>query len=370
MDGSDDRTSQTRHLVSTPIAESEWFHIVAQIVSCALLFILIFGMSATVDIHHLHTQMNNKFAIATGIATQFIIMPFLGYISVLLLKGHGLTEPMAISLLIVTASPGGSYSNWWVSMFNADLALSVTMTAVSTMISTIMLPVNLLIYVNAAFYGQEKEGGGSVLGSIDWISLFVSLVTVIAAIGLGLFASYKVSSRRFNRLANRMGSLSGILLIVFSAVVSSLSGKEAQVWGQPWSFYVGVTVPCIVGLCLSTLFATFARLKKPEIISVGVECCYQNVGIATSAAVAMFDDPVAKGQALCVPLFYGLMEAVVLGGYCLVGWKVGWTKAPRDENFCVMISTTYEVDIGDTEHDEHDGQMNEEIDVPDKPLLE
>lgn len=339
-----------RHLET--VAESEWFQILAQIISATLLFTLIFGMSATVDVQHLREQVHNKFAILTGIATQFLIMPLLGYVSVVILGRYGLTDPMAVSLLIVTASPGGSYSNWWCSMFNADLALSVTMTAISTMVSTIMLPANLLLYVNAAFGLRESGGddGGTVLDKIDWASLFVSLAIVVAAIALGLCASLKISSHRFNRLANRMGSLSGILLIVFSGVVSSLSGSnEAQVWGQPWSFYVGVSAPCLVGLAIATLCAAVARLRKPEVITVGVECCYQNVGIATSAAVAMFDDPVERGQALCVPLFYGLMEAIVLGIYCIIGWKFGWTKAPSDEKFCVVIATTYEVDDDDNE---------------------
>ncbi|KAL7521784.1 hypothetical protein ACHAWX_006989 [Stephanocyclus meneghinianus] len=348
-------TQTSRHLSS--ILDETWFNVLAQILSNALLFLLVFGMSATVEVQHLREQVHNKFAILTGLSTQFIFMPLLGYLSVLLLTGDGgLTEPMALSLLIVTASPGGSYSNWWCSMFNADLALSVTMTAIGTVVSSIMLPANLILYVNAAFgFGSRKQGtggeggdGGSILGNIDWPSLFISLAVVIVAIGLGLCASFKVSSHRFNRFANRLGSLSGILLIIFSAILSSLSNnKNAQIWGQPWSFYVGVSLPCVAGLFIATIFACIARLKRPEVVSVGVECCYQNVGIATSAAVSMFSDPVERGQALCVPLFYGVMEAVVLGVYCIVAWKCGWTKAPRDDKFWVMIMTTYEVEDDD-----------------------
>lgn len=108
-------------------------------------------MSATVDVKHLRQQVHNKCAIATGFLLQFFLMPLLGYLSVLLLNDHGLSEPMAISLLIVTASPGGGFSNWWCSLFNADLALSVTMTTISTLASTFMLPANLLLYVNGTF---------------------------------------------------------------------------------------------------------------------------------------------------------------------------------------------------------------------------
>jgi len=352
-----------RHLLS--ILHEAWFNVLAQILSNLFLFLLVFGMSATVEVQHLRQQVHNKFAILTGLATQFIIMPLLGYLSVLLLMGDGgFTEPMAISLLIVTASPGGSYSNWWCSMFNADLALSITMTAIGTLVSSIMLPANLILYVNAAFgFGSRKaeddsEGGdaGNVMGNIDWVSLFISLAIVIGAIATGLFASFKFSSHRFNRFANKLGSISGVMLVVVSALLSSLSDdKNAQIYGQPWSFYVGVAMPCIVGLFLSTVFSVISKLRRPEVVTVGVECCYQNVGIATSAVVSMFSDPVKRGQALCVPLFYGLVEAVVLGLYCIIAWKLGWTKAPRDDNFCTMIMATYEVD-----DDEIESQLDED----------
>lgn len=76
--------------------------------------------------------------------------------------------------------------------------------------------------------------------------------------------------------------------------------------------------------------------------SVAVECCYQNTGIATSVAVAMFQgDELAV--AVGVPLFYGICEAVFLAIYCITCWKIGWTKAPRDENICRVIFTSYEV---------------------------
>ena len=74
-----------------------------------LLFALIFGMSATVDIKSLVAQMKNKKAIMTGCFLQFGIMPLLGFMVV---KALDLNETMGITLLVVTSSPGGSYSNW------------------------------------------------------------------------------------------------------------------------------------------------------------------------------------------------------------------------------------------------------------------
>lgn len=67
------------------------------------------------------------------------------------------------------------------SMFNADLALSVTMTAIGTMASSVMLPLNLILYVNAAFKDDSAKDEESIIDSIDWVALFISLFIVMAA---------------------------------------------------------------------------------------------------------------------------------------------------------------------------------------------
>ena len=114
----------------------------------------------------------------------------------------------------------------------------------------------------------------------------------MAAILLGLLASYKIQNARFRKVANFLGSMSGILLIAVSFVLSSAGGEEEshELWAQGWAFYTGVAFPCVFGLVLANLFATLARLDKPERVTLSVECCYQNVAIATSAAVAIFAD--------------------------------------------------------------------------------
>ena len=49
-------------------------------------------------------------------------------------------------------------------------------------------------------------------------------------------------------------------------------------------------------------------------------------------------------EAIAVPLYYGLVEAITLGIYCTFAWKIGWTKAPSDESFCKILTSSYEND--------------------------
>jgi len=309
--------------------------------SNGLLFALVFCMSATVDFKNLIAALSNRDALMAGLFLQFFVLPFLGFCVV---KSLDMPTAMGISLLVVTSSPGGSYSNWWCSMFNADLALSVTMTAISTLVSVVMLPVNLLLYTKTSF-------DADVVSQLDWGSLFISIAVVTSAIGLGLFTSAYIQSFTFNLFANKVGNFAGIGLVIFSVLVSTTSGSDEEVIAESsipasnnkdWKFYFGVAAPCVLALLISNIMTTLVKLEKPSRVTVSVESCYQNVGIGTSVALSMF-----KGEdladAIAVPLYYGALEAVVLGIYCFWAWKAGWTKAPPNERFCTVISTSYEV---------------------------
>lgn len=83
-------------------------------------------------------------------------------------------------------------------MFNADLALSVTMTFISTLLSTVMLPVNLVLYATTSY-------SNDVVKSLDWSALFISLIVVIGGILSGLVCSATVKSKKFNIWANKVG---------------------------------------------------------------------------------------------------------------------------------------------------------------------
>ena len=85
----------------------------------------------------------------------------------------------------------------WCSLFNADLALSVTMTAISTIVSVFTLPLNLIVYANLAY---EED----VTSKLDWKSIFMALVVVISAIVLGIYFSAHNKSLRFRLIANKV----------------------------------------------------------------------------------------------------------------------------------------------------------------------
>ena len=98
---------------------SKAFDITAQVITNLLLFLLVMGLAATVEIKNMKGQLKNFKAIGLGLFCQFFLLPFIGWA---VIEMFNLPVPVGITLLVVVSSPGGSYSNWWCSLLNADLA--------------------------------------------------------------------------------------------------------------------------------------------------------------------------------------------------------------------------------------------------------
>ena len=307
-------------------------HIVSMI-GHVLLFLLALGMSATVDSKSLMTQVRNTKAITTGVFMQFLVLPFLGFLTV---KIFDLQNLSGLMLLIVTSSPGGSLSNWWCSVFNADLALSITMTSISTILAVVMLPLNLFVYASLAF-GDRLD----VMRMVDFKELATSLFAIIAAVTIGISLSTKKMSHRFNVRANYLGTFAGLCLAIMATTIASTM-RDVKVWEQEWKFFVAIMIPPTFSLLLSNAVTTYRGLKKPERVTSSIEASAQNCAIAISIALTMFDGG-DLAEAMAVPFFYGLSTSFITGTYCVMVWKAGWTKAPPSEPLWKVITCSYEV---------------------------
>jgi predicted Na+-dependent transporter len=187
------------------------------------------------------------------------------------------------------------------------------------------LPFNLFVYTHLTYGNKENAQGESIIQTLDFETMFISLSVVLSAILLGLYTGYRYDGQLAHERANRLGSICGLLLVITSVFMSSGGDdSKSRLWNQPGTFYMAVAAPCLAGLFISTLLArTVVRLSKPESVTIAIECCYQNTGIATSVAITMFANADERAQAVAVPLFYGFVEAVVCGLYCVYMWKMG-----------------------------------------------
>lgn len=227
-----------------------------------------------------------------------------------------------------------SIYSWWCSLFNADLALSIAMTSVSSVLSIAFLPLNLMLYVRL-FYGSSVD--------IQWGKFFLSVGITVAAVVAGAVVSYKIPQHR--KHFNLAGQIAGVALILNSILFGAACGDSSWT-GEPVLSYIGIAFPCVVGITLPLAICFIlgrrgVELPWPERTAICVESAYQNIGIAQAFAISVLeaDDSV---QAIKVPLFYGLAEVVTILIFLVISWKCGCTHAPANDPLWRVLSTSYQ----------------------------
>ncbi|AIN83254.1 MULTISPECIES: bile acid:sodium symporter family protein [Corynebacterium] len=187
------------------------------------LMIIMFAMGLTLTIPDFKQVAKRPLAILVGVIAQFVIMPLL---AIAVAKVLGLNPALAVGLLMLGSVPGGTSSNVIAYLARGDVALSVAMTSVSTLVSPIMTPFLMLVLADAH---TEVDGlgmawslcqtvllpvvGGLIIRFVadSFINKILPILPWISILGIGGVV--------FGAVAKNAESLAHIGLIVFVAVI-------------------------------------------------------------------------------------------------------------------------------------------------------
>jgi len=301
-----------------------------------LTFLLVFGLAGSVDFGHFKERFRSR-GVYIGLLCQFFLMPLIGFAVVAAFNDY-LPTTFAVTLLVVVASPGGSYSNWWCNLINADLAISVAMTTVSTIVSAAMLPINIIIYIEFGYKALNPDSAGDIVKLLPYSVIGYTLANVICAVILGLLCGYHFP--KYMGPINKIGTLAGFLSIALGVFGSSQGCVDP--WGQDPMVYLAVLLPLLFGIALAQVCAALAGLPAPQRVAVAIETAYQNSGIALAVALSLG----AEGRAAAiVPVMYGGYEACVFSVYCFFSWQMGWTLSPE-----TSLKSTFKMAFGNYQY--------------------
>ncbi|CZE46868.1 bile acid:sodium symporter family protein [Campylobacter geochelonis] len=235
-----------------------------------LLMLIMLGMGLTLEFEDFYKVIKKKKALVAGVCLQFIIMPFLAFI---LAKILGFSNELTIGMMLVGAAAGGTSSNVITYLAKGDVALSVSMTFASTLLSIGLMPFLTWIYI-----GEKID--------VPAMDMFISLVKIILIpIGLGV-----VINRFFSKFVSKISavlpiiSMGGIVFIV--AIVVALNHKNIQTVGA-WIF-VAVILHNICGYLLGYIAAKALKFDEKTARTIGIEVGMQNSGLSVALAIKYF----------------------------------------------------------------------------------
>ena len=235
-----------------------------------LLGVVMFGMGLTLRLMDFKIVFSRPKDVLIGCLAQFTIMPFLAWA---LAKLFSLDEALALGVVLVGCCPGGTASNVITYLAKGDLALSVGMTGVSTLLAPLLTP--LLTWALAGKSVNVDVAG--MLLSILWV--------VILPIVLGLMIKW-LWPKFTERATDYLPAVSSIAIALIVAIVIAANADKLLAGGL--IVVLVVMLHNICGLSLGYLIGRLLSLSEPKKRAIAIEVGMQNSGLASSLATLHF----------------------------------------------------------------------------------
>ena len=251
--------------------------IVTKIAPIALALIML-GLGLGLSTRDFLRVINNPKDFTVGIICQLILLPIVAYILLLILR---LPVELALGLMIIAAAPGGVTSNVLTKFANGDVALSISLTAVGSLISIFSVP--FIVFSSAKLLGVTDLSSDITMTGIALKMALVVTVPVILGMIIRRFAENFISSN-----INIINRITGILfIVVFAAIWIEERENIISYLGQAG---LAVLILNVVMMTLAFYIAKGFATGIPQRKCISLECGLQNGTLAVFVATQIFND--------------------------------------------------------------------------------
>ncbi|CDQ19390.1 bile acid:sodium symporter family protein [Halobacillus karajensis] len=235
-----------------------------------LLGVVMFGMGLTLKPVDFKLVLSKPIPVIIGVASQYVLMPLVALMLAYLMN---LPAELAAGLVLLGSVPGGTASNVMVYLAKGNLALSVAMTSLSTMLAPILTPLILL-----ALAGQWLP--------VDPVAMFLSIVQVIIVpITLGILLR-RIFPATVEKSATVVPLISVIAIIIIVSAVVAANVESITTSGL--LIFSAVMLHNLLGLFLGYLAAVLMGLDESKRRAISIEVGMQNSGLGVALATAHF----------------------------------------------------------------------------------
>ncbi len=278
-----------------------------------ILAFVMFGVALDLQVEDFVRLKKTKRAFLVGIFAQFVFMPAATLGLVYLIEP---APSVALGMIIVAACPGGSISNFVAARANANVALSVSLSGVTTVLSVVMTPLNI------ALYGGLYAPAAGLLREIavDPGDMALAVAVLLAApLALGMAVNHWLPAlagklRRPMRLAS---------LAIFSFfIAAALAANWRPFVGHVADIFLIVMVHNAIGLAGGYGLAWIGRLAEDDRRSIAIEAGMQNTGFGLVLIFTFFS---GIGGMAIIAAWWGVWH--LISGMALAAWFRGHDAA-------------------------------------------
>ncbi|MBR6000046.1 MAG: bile acid:sodium symporter family protein [Oxalobacter sp.] len=235
-----------------------------------LLALVMFGMGLTLKADDFKVLVLSPRDVIIGCFAQFVFMPALAFA---ICWALGLDQALMAGVILVGACPGGTASNVITYLAKGDVALSVGITAINTLLAPLMTPFIVWLMLGAVIH-------------VDFVSLCLSIVQVVVVpVLLGFLLN-----RYFGAYVQKaVGILPGLSVIVIALIVAIVVSRNAgKIFDSGVLVFSAVILHNLLGYALGFGVAKLAKMSRARMVAMTVEVGMQNSGLASALAGMAF----------------------------------------------------------------------------------
>ena len=270
------------------------------------LALIMFGVALEISIDDFKRLFKSPKILLTGIISQFFLLPLVTFIFIKLVNPM---PSIALGMMMVAVCPGGNISNFMTQMAKGNAALSVSLTAIATLVSLVMTPFNL------HFWGSLYAPTAQILKTIElnpWE--LVKLVTLI--LGVPLIIGMWIRNYKSN-LADKLSKiLKPVSLIIFMLFIIIAFYDNFEIFIN-YVHYVLILVIAhnILALLTGFYFAKAMKLSYKNQKTLSIETGIQNSGLGLLLIFSFFEG--LGGMALLVAFWaiWDIISGLTLASY-------------------------------------------------------
>lgn len=269
------------------------------VLNLAIAFIM-FGVALGINKSEFLEIKKNPKSVIVGVFSQFVLLPLFTFLLILFI--NPLPE-LALGMLLVAASPGGNVSNFYSQQSNGNVALSVSLTAIATILAVFMTPFNFEFY--GSLYMDKKDVQQI---TIEFIPMFKTVFTIlIGPLALGLLVASKLPELT-KKIEKPIRIISFAILMIFMVVAFS---KNVDVFTAYYK-YILVLVFLHNGISFLIGYYTgkLSKLPMKDIRTITIETGIQNSGLSLVLIFTLFD---GNGGMALLAAWWGIWH-IISGG--------------------------------------------------------
>ena len=287
----------------------------------ALSFIM-FGVALNIKVENFEAILRKPKAAIIGYISQTFLLPAITFLLVILLNP---TPTIALGMILVAACPGGNISNFISSMAKGNVALAVSLTAISTSGAIFFTPFNFALWGNLYIHFYNAHSAAGLVRPLE-IDKFQMFQTVFILLGIPVIIGLLVS-KKFPKLTEKIKKPinRGSLLFFLLMVIVMLSANFKQFTSYVHLVFIFVFLQNGLAMATGYFFGKINHLSTTDQRTLAIETGIHNSGLALALIFnpKIFPPEMELGGMAVIAAWWGIWH--IISGLTLAFF---WSKKP------------------------------------------